>query len=306
MNSEHLKNKIKSILSVLDRNHDRKYIKDFLEEKILLLDSKIKDFDGGSLYSEFLKTIIDELNVKLQSSQLELWYDNFDPVKEILSKLEDVKTIIEKFKIDIYFSTEFYYDKEYIGKYIFHVINIHELYRKGYCFLEFDNGSLLEMSEEFDELIDVDSIDVINDDFVFLRAMNDFEGVGVYSISKQKLILPFVIIEYRYIEEFGLYYIKVENTMFFDDCNNYENNFAYLDRNLDFFQNVGEIEEKISNKLFIVNCCPTSEFTGYSLYNDNSENESMIDYDQITDYRYDNEILYLTIDYSKEIKVKIE
>lgn len=174
-------------------------------------------------------------------------------------------------------------------------------------YLKLKDGTVKNLSERIEDDI-VDVHEIFNDDLIFL-SLDEYTGhdyIAIYSIQKNKLIFPPIIEEFDTSDKSGFIYVQTgEDTMksidlFTHEVNPY-NDFAYLYKSGDVFQNEGIIEEKYGSYYILSD----SSSDQYMVYSHLFDEEDCIGHRDICDYYVEGENLCLDKSNGETIRLKL-
>jgi len=178
-------------------------------------------------------------------------------------------------------------------------------------YLDFPDGKRVNLSSIInDEIMEIHEI--YNDDLVFI-SVDEYTGkdlVGIYSIKQNKVVFPFIILEFDTSDKSGFIYLlcdegrlATENILELDV--NPDNDFVYLYSNGKSFQNEGIIEKKINQNFYLLR----DGYEKFKLYNSSADPDDCIEYSNIINYEISEHELVLDIidenKNEKEIRITI-
>lgn len=179
-------------------------------------------------------------------------------------------------------------------------------------FLDFPDGKRVDLSSKIDDEI-TEIHEIYNNDLVFV-SVDEYTGkdlVGIYSIKQNKVVFPFIILEFDTSHKSGFIYILCDDGLLASEnileLNvNPDNDFVYLYPDGSAFQNEGIIKEVV-NKMY---CILEDDEDKFKLYNSSADTDNCIEYSNIVDYEITENALILVIqDENKnnnEIRISIK
>lgn len=174
-------------------------------------------------------------------------------------------------------------------------------------FLKLKDGSIVNLSSKFEEKI-IDIHEIYREELIFLSLdeNTDHEYIGIFSISKNKLIFPAIITEFHTNDESGFIFIQIgEDMMGTIDLFKFElnpnNDFAYLHKTGDIFQNEGYIEEQYG-KYYILS---QENSDLLMVYSHSFDEEDCIGHRDLVDYYVEGENLCLEKSNGETIRLKL-
>ena len=141
---------------------------------------------------------------------------------------------------------------------------------------------------------------------VFVKVENcDYDVLGIFSFDKKEIIFPFIIDEIRNSNENGFIHLLLNKRLAHGDWDlanmggNPDGVHCYLNKDGSFFQNEGEIEEKISSSIYILN----EGNSTYKLYDCNSDIDNHIVLSDINCYEHHSEFNLLSLETTDSVGI---